>query len=480
MASVEVNAGKIALPDNTYTRGSLQTQSSVTDDAAVVGSSSPRLHRTTPADDAARPQTAPLRHFPGFKTKWKFPAGRDRDSGLATISSTISTSSFVPGDDGYARQSKITSSHDSYTSLPALINEDNISPTSGVFGQLDGSAGGRVYRAYEPRLSTDIPSAKLFGHEYLDQMSFSKRGSVLVGGRRAVDKLKRHSKLNSIASATDIATTIQSEPEQLRSLSADEAMLSQQVRSLYEQQESSGATLRDQRSHYSGAQYLHPPPLRGANGRTFSAPSPNTRNSQVSTESGSVEDWEDMEGQDVDRYGFIVPRKLISGGSSPISGQPSLCQEPSRPQRVSTVLQMASEAPRRKRAFGRLPSSRRSSRSLTPQTTRTDVSGSGSQRPHSAKSAQSGRSWAFHLPGNKDRRVVNGAADMLTLPPGLANIKENDEWKMPLQDLRRKESERAEKWRKMARVVSKRANGGGMMFDFDVNDPKVCSHSHCE
>ena len=37
--------------------------------------------------------------------------------------------------------------------------------------------------------------------------------------------------------------------------------------------------------------------------------------------------------------------------------------------------------------------------------------------------------------------------------------------------------EREEKWRKMAKVVQAGANSGGMMFEFDVKDPKVISRT---
>lgn len=62
---------------------------------------------------------------------------------------------------------------------------------------------------------------------------------------------------------------------------------------------------------------------------------------------------------------------------------------------------------------------------------------------------------------------------MLTLPPGLANIAENDEGSKAALDLKRKEWEREEKWRKMAKVVKKSNDGGGMVFEFDTRSPKL-------
>lgn len=61
---------------------------------------------------------------------------------------------------------------------------------------------------------------------------------------------------------------------------------------------------------------------------------------------------------------------------------------------------------------------------------------------------------------------------MLTLPPGLADIAEDDEDSKMAGDLKRREWEREEKWRKMAKVVRNK-NGGGMIFEFDTKNPKV-------
>jgi Rab-GTPase-TBC domain len=77
------------------------------------------------------------------------------------------------------------------------------------------------------------------------------------------------------------------------------------------------------------------------------------------------------------------------------------------------------------------------------------------------------------LPHNRDRRFMDEAGDMLTLPFGLTNISENGESDAREAYLRRKEIEREEKWRKMARVVSKRPDGGGTRFDFDTRSTKL-------
>ena len=68
---------------------------------------------------------------------------------------------------------------------------------------------------------------------------------------------------------------------------------------------------------------------------------------------------------------------------------------------------------------------------------------------------------------------MDEAADMLTLPPGLADISEHDGESKAVEMLKKKEWEREEKWRKMAKVVNKSRNGGGMTFEFDTKNPKV-------
>ena len=83
------------------------------------------------------------------------------------------------------------------------------------------------------------------------------------------------------------------------------------------------------------------------------------------------------------------------------------------------------------------------------------------------------RSAANRLPHNKDRRCVDEAGDMLTLPPGLADIAEDEEGSKAADDLKRREWEREEKWRKMAKVVKVDKHGGGMIFEFDTKSPKV-------
>jgi hypothetical protein len=151
--------------------------------------------------------------------------------------------------------------------------------------------------------------------------------------------------------------------------------------------------------------------------------------------------------------------------------------EARRPQRVSTVLQLASETPRKKRAFGWSPSStasakgfkRAPSQKVSVRSLNTQASNS-SQRSNSRSTI---RAVANRLPKNRDRRWMDEAGDMLTLPPGLADIAEDEEGGKAAENLKKKEWDRTEKWRKMAKVVKTGKDGEGMEFEFDVRNPKL-------
>ena len=68
---------------------------------------------------------------------------------------------------------------------------------------------------------------------------------------------------------------------------------------------------------------------------------------------------------------------------------------------------------------------------------------------------------------------MDEAGDMLTLPPGLADIAEDQEGGKAAEGMKKKEWDRAEKWRKMAKVVKTGKDGEGMEFEFDARNPKL-------
>ncbi|KAF1356286.1 rab-GTPase-TBC domain-containing protein [Delphinella strobiligena] len=194
---------------------------------------------------------------------------------------------------------------------------------------------------------------------------------------------------------------------------------------------------------------------------------------------GGIEYWNEIPEGAVDRYGFIKPGRVTSQTST---GGLSLQIPEVRPgmQRVSTSLQLLSNSPRQtRRGLFRRPSTAttRYSRSLPPSRASTRLTTQSVAPSASIYSFQSNHSTArvqnpFRL---RERRLLEEASDMLTLPPGLSNI---DEMTSTSQDIiKRREWSRDEKWHRMARLIPCNKTGGGMQFDFDVNDPKLQSRT---
>lgn len=340
------------------------------------------------------------------------------------------------------------------------------------------------------RISTEIPTGSLDDLTTPGEVEFSNRGSMLLGGKKVKPTnghLISHSREIGSRSLQNLPITSRSFNIPVRVISVDDEAISQKVRSLYEvgiDRDSSGALGRGQpkdgQKMFERARSRPPDTGSTSESNNLANGNPPTthairseRKSLLVREgnelAGGMEDWEDLDGSDVDRYGFIVPKSL----SSPGSGQ-SVPVEGQRVQRVTTSLQVASEAPRRHRStVRRNPSTIRS-------TTTPGNASSRSFRPNSRNSQHGSlmgvpskiRVATNRLPHNKDRRAMDEAADMLTLPSGLAGIAE-DVCIKAASETRRKEREREDKWRKMAKVVNNRRDGGGMMFEFDTSDPKL-------
>jgi hypothetical protein len=346
------------------------------------------------------------------------------------------------------------------------------------------------------RIATEIPTGSLDDLTTPGQMEFSNRGSVLLGGRKVSQSNGRsfsHSRTVGSRRFQNVSVTPPSPSVPTRIISTDDELLSHKVRSMYESgmdRESSildenNALRRDSpkgiQSGLGQARSRSPAYANGTSTRDVVANGNIDLTHTIRGERGSLfardehelaggmEDWEDLDGSDVDRYGFIVPKRSPSPGSS----QPLAIRSP-RVQRVTTSLQVASDAPRRHRGTARMsPSSTRSttvpgnssSRSFRPSS-RNSQQGSLKGVPSKIRTATN---WLSH---NKDRRAMDEAADMLTLPPGLADIAE-DVCMKAAAETKRKEWEREDKWRKMAKVVNNCRDGGGMMFEFDTSSPKL-------
>ena len=334
---------------------------------------------------------------------------------------------------------------------------------------------------------------------------------MLLGGKKANKEHARNvSTGRLIGSRRKLSTDLLSPPDSLpkRVLSANDEALSHKVRSMYEggAEDDSICAVGLHDTMGNGSIEEQKPSIRQVSNSSLSsatvpqitmngesarkspsqATTTNTgnRSSVIVREAnelaGGIEDWEDLNGGDVDRYGFIIPRKASSPASS-LSSNRANSPEPARIQRMTTVLQIASDAPRRQRSTSK---GKNTSSAISPARSAESPSSLRSVqkivRPNSSQSsyrATSGshsrfRSAVNRLPHYKDRKCVDEAGDMLTLPPGLADIAEDEEDSKLAIDLKRREWEREEKWRKMAKIVSNK-NGGGMVFEFDTKSPKV-------
>ena len=470
------------------------------------------LFRLTPADPDQR---------------WHGRADARRGSGPETSPAgsplAVSRTSKVVSRNRHKQQNKAEEERDSGIGATSSTASNGLSLSNdGNDGDGDGD-GCDYHNRYQSiagsseadvRLSTSIPSGSLFGDELLDHMTFSKRGSILLGGRRADRSQNGHLRRDSCQrrQSLPVLSPVECERECERVLSADEEFLSRQVRSLYGHANG---------SHGSG-QSATPPPLAQSPApraelslETAGQPSPHTlsheqHDGQLSPlafssdasgrsrpkrlhpaidpdedDRGGLEDWEDLEAGDVDRYGFIISRKLSARVSSTNPNKSLRTFEHQRPQRVSTLLQLATETPRKDRSLGWRAGSPKTTRSVTPQSRTRQPSEQSFGASSPVTSGRSSSPWTLParpfryaanlLQGTKSKRILAEAGDMLTMPPSLADAMENGDAarRPPLSKEKEKESARADKWLKMARVVNGVADGRGMLFDFDVHDPKV-------
>ncbi|CAD6571418.1 MAG: hypothetical protein ASARMPRED_004497 [Alectoria sarmentosa] len=430
-----------------------------------------------------------------------------RDSGLAPSSSTTRDSRTTLGTDVES-----TTSIKHSPSIPSFLANDVAPfPKSNTTGGEESRSKEHTELPAIPQLPfmsilTEIPSGSFEDLTLPGQLAFSKRGSMLIGGKKANKGHGRNaSNGRLIGSRRTLSKDLMSPSPSLptRVLSANDEALSHNVRSMYEggaEEDSSRAAGLHRRmgngpieEQESSIRQVSNPSLCPANTPqitmngevAYRVPSQaetttSKRSSVIAREAtelaGGIEDWEDLNGGDVDRYGFIVPRKPSSQASSLKSYKPTSPEIP-RIQRMSTLLQVASDAPRRQHSTIR---GKKTPLAKSPASSAEMPSSSTIVRPNSSQSSYRAitgnrsriRSAANRLPHNKDRKCIDEAGDMLTLPPGLADIAENEEDNRVADELKRRECEREDKWRKMAKIVRNK-NGGGMVFEFDTKSPKV-------
>lgn len=429
-----------------------------------------------------------------------------RDSGLAPSSSTTRDSRTTLGTDVES-----TTSMKRSPSIPSF-SADDATPstnTTGEEGSKEQTGLPTIPQLPFMSILTEIPSGHFEDLTLPGHVEFSNRGSMLIGGKKANERHGRTvSKGRLIGSRRTLSKDLLCPPASLptRVLSANDEALSHKVRSMYEggveedpscaarlHENVANGRIEEQKASIrqvsnSSLSHANTPQITMNGEAAHRVPSQaitttSKRSSVIAREAnelaGGIEDWEDLNGGDVDRYGFIVQRKPSSQASSLKSNQ-ARSPEPPRIQRMSTLLQVASDAPRRQRSTVRgkktqtaksparsaeSPSSRPVSRIARPDSSQS------SYRTTTGDQSRI-RSATNRLPHNKDRKCVDEAGDMLTLPPGLTDIAEDEENSTMADDLKRREWEREEKWRKMAKIVGNN-NGGGMVFEFDTKSPKV-------
>ncbi|KAL5606672.1 hypothetical protein BROUX41_003068 [Berkeleyomyces rouxiae] len=176
---------------------------------------------------------------------------------------------------------------------------------------------------------------------------------------------------------------------------------------------------------------------------------------------GGLEDWQNVDSEDVDRYGFINPRNPDSRISTPTESRQQQMQGRSRKFAAKKESSLHSHS-----MLGRTPSRKISARSLNTQAS--EVSALSWRSTRSAA-----RQAANLLPVNRERRWMDEAGDMLTLAPGISDISDDVDAGRISESLKRKEWQRIEKWRSMAIVRNHGVPGQGQRYDFDMKDPKL-------
>ncbi|KAI1846491.1 hypothetical protein JX265_004986 [Neoarthrinium moseri] len=442
---------------------------------------------------------------------------------------------------------------------PAIASKANYPPLAEPNGaplhHHDFSAPSPVEES--PALTTaPAPGAADDFSEFVESISFSKRGSIMLGGKRPskeatamgeheqerreprafplapspMPRSQAHGVAPSIApsiiveseeprsshssrrtpprpsttthNATSSPTSPNSpqHPPSIRLISVDVERESQKVRSLYEPGEGlkweDGARLSsfgerleptievpsDVDEHASiksqsqdpGQPHQSPEdrpgtPTPAASGiPESSAPTASPQGEQLQRKyelAGGIEDWEDVEVEDVDRYGFIAPRRPMTPSSAPPPGLGSPGQDSPRKHRN---LSMRKDEGHYSKHLGlrRGPSKKMSTRSLHTTTSKMSTA--------SRRSTRSAfRQAANLLPHNRDRRWMDEAGEMLAEQHGFVSIGEDTTAGQLADEYKQKEWQRTEKWRRMAKVIKHGKDGEGMVFEFDPKHPKL-------
>ncbi|KAI1297357.1 rab-GTPase-TBC domain-containing protein [Xylaria venustula] len=274
---------------------------------------------------------------------------------------------------------------------------------------------------------------------------------------------------------TDTTSTSHKAPPSIRVISAEAEKESQKVRSLYESGEALQSGDGDVFSPIGGTLEPTPEVLSDVDGNDAPSGRRHGHHTQTSATTsspaqqgsrelaGGIEDWDGVEGHDVDRYGFIVPHDSSSPPSTATPPASSPVRFSSRKNRNVLIRKDATSL-----SLGakRGPTKKLSARSLNTHTSELSVLSRRSVRSTIRQATNK-------LPHNRDRRLVDEAGDLLSMQPGLSHITEDEGMDKMAAELKRKEAKRSEKWRKMAKIVKPGSEGQGTVFHFDNKNPKL-------
>jgi len=416
-----------------------------------------------------------------------------RDSGLAP-------SLFTIGTDTHSDKNGTTSGSDVIPVIPSIIVQDESDyPSSRIpwTAKRPNSTKSYTETPTQPEspqppptqdgnfhgITTDIPTGEFTDLFSSTSMQFSNRGSVLWRGEKAnaVLENRRTTSTRSMLDGTDERDSHILTPEEKR--------LSQRVRSMYEPievehgglEEQSRPFVTDESRNLSDNDTLTDlpkitlsprlAPLRDESATCSRTPSAmsSRRISLIKKEpyeaAGGIEDWRDVEGGDVDRYGFIKPRdKRSLLASTSLPGSPVAPRSP----HSGSALTTADAAPPQSRNLNR------AHHGLAKHRLSTANSSIGpSPSLMSTRSKRSSVSSAYKSP-----KWIVEASTMLSPPPGFSSLNRqpngfDDEPSSAKAALERK---REVKWQKMARPI-KSGSGGGTIYTFDTSNTKLISRA---
>ncbi|KAI1388804.1 TBC domain-containing protein [Hypoxylon trugodes] len=407
-------------------------------------------------------------------------------------------------------------------------------PLKGQDGSAPKSPSGRLSPLPDPHgspvISTTIPTESLLEDDFMTQLSFSKRGSIIFGGKhprksfrnaammadqdsgignehidlvqprepRAFPLVPSRAKvIDPTASAgtkesakisgapndakTDALTstppTPRKQPPSLRVISAEAEKESQKVRSLYESGE--GLNWEEGGRHSSIDERLQPAAEHPLDKNENDAASDKAGNPIPTLASISLQPDNDSR-REHELAGGIEDWEGVHGEEVDrygfISIQQSQESRPTTPNENASVQFSPSKQRnvlvRKDAASLSLRITRGPKKKLSARSLHTQASGLSTASRRSALSATF-RQATNLLPYNRDRKLIDEAGDILASHPGLSHINEDGSAERKAAESKVKEMVRTEKWRRMAKIIRTGADGQGMVFEFDTKHPKL-------